>query len=94
MMIYFMIGDFILLILMVLVGVLFFGVVLCVIQFCYNLLCVFGVIFGVGVVVLFVEGLFVLIQCFVVCDVYCCIVVMGCIVCVVMIWYMIFCILY
>ncbi|EAY63407.1 hypothetical protein BCPG_01687 [Burkholderia cenocepacia PC184] len=54
---YFTIGDFILLIPMALAGALFLGAVPCATQFRHNLLRVLGVILGVGVAVLLVEGL-------------------------------------
>ncbi|WP_321942236.1 hypothetical protein [Burkholderia cenocepacia] len=54
---YFTIGDFILLIPMALAGALFLGAVPCATQLRHNLLRVLGVILGVGVAVLLVEGL-------------------------------------
>ncbi len=54
---YFTIGDFILLIPMALAGALFLGAVPCATEFRHNLLRVLGVILGVGVAVLLVEGL-------------------------------------
>jgi len=54
---YFTIGDFILLIPMALAGALFLGAVPCATEFRHNLLRVLGVILGLGVAVLLVEGL-------------------------------------